>query len=152
MELDYFMSIPQREPALVKEFRDLYDYVFELGKHITLIYKRLENIEIRLKEISVELNESSTINQNEIVDIKEKMLTKSEFDDFIGGLKAKVEDTLPSLPESPLANFETSEPTSSQETEPTQEIEPTQETEPTSEEQQGGIFSWRRSNTSKYSG
>ena len=128
MEFDCFMSIPQREPALVKEFRDLYDYVFELGKHITLIYKRLEHIEIRLKEISVEFNESSTVNQKEIVDIKEKMFTKSEFDDFLGGLKAKVEDTLPLLPESQLANFETSELTSSQETEPTQEMEPIQET------------------------
>lgn len=158
MELDCFMSIPQREPALVKEFRDLYDYVFELGKHITLVYKRLENIEIRLKEISVEFNESSTVNQSEIVDIREKMFTKSEFDDFVGGLKAQVEDTLPSLPESPLTNFETSELTSGQKTEPTQETEPPQETEhtqeiePTSEEQPGGIFSWRRSSTSKDTG
>jgi len=143
MELDCYMSLPQQEPALVKEFRDLYNYVFELGRHITLIYKRLENIEIRLKEISVEFNESSTINRNEIVDIREKMFTKSEFDNFVGGLKAKVEETLPSLPESPPANFETSESTSRQET------EPTQESDPTSDEQQGGLFSWRRSNTSK---
>ena len=143
MELDCYMSIPQREPALVKEFRDLYDYVFELGRHISLIYKRLENIEIRLKEISVEFNDSSTINRNEIVDIREKMFTKSEFDNFVGGLKAKVEETLPSLPESPLANFETSESTSRQET------EPTQESDPTTDEQQGGLFSWRRSNSSK---
>ena len=137
------MSLPQREPALVKEFRDLYDYVFELGRHISLIYKRLENIETRLKEISVEFNESSTINRNEIVDIREKMFTKSEFDDFVGGLKAKVEETLPSLPESPRTNFETSKSTSMQET------ETTQEPDPMTDEQQGGLFSWRRSNTSK---
>ncbi len=137
------MSLPQREPALVKEFRDLYDYVFELGRHITLVYKRLENIEIRLKEISVEFNESSTINRNEIVDIREKMFTKSEFDDFVSGLKAKVEETLPSLPESPLDNFQTSESTSRQVT------EPTQESDPTTDEQQGGLFSWRRSDSSK---
>jgi len=143
MELDCYMSLPQQEPALVKEFRDLYNYVFELGRHITLIYKRLENIEIRLKEISVEFNESSTINQNEIVDIREKMFTKSEFDTFVGGLKAKVDEKLPSLPESPLANFETSESTSRQET------EPTHESDPTTDEQQGGLFGWRRSNSSK---
>jgi len=143
MELDYFMSIPQREPALVKEFRDLYDYVFELGRHITLVYKRLENIEIQLNEISVEFNESSTINRNEIVDIRERMFTKSEFNNFVGGLKAKVEETLPSLPVSSSANFETSELTSRQES------EPPLESDPSSEEQQRGIFSWRRSNTSQ---
>ena len=143
MELDCVMSIPQREPALVKEFRDLYDYVFELGRHITLVYKRLENIEIRLKEISEKFNESTTVNRNEIVDIKEKMFTKSEFDDFVGGLRAKVEETLPSLPQTQSDNFSTLESTSRQET------GSLQESNLSIEEQQGGIFHWRRSSTTK---
>jgi len=141
MELDCVMSIPQREPALVKEFRDLYDYVFELGRHITLVYKRLENIEIGLKEISEKFNESTTINRNEIVDIKEKMFTKSEFDDFIGGLRAKVEETLPSLPQTQSLNIETSELTLKQET------ESLEEPDVSIEERQGGVFNWRRSGT-----
>lgn len=135
------MSIPQREPALIKEFRDLYDYVFELGRHITLVYKRLENIEIGLKEISEKFNESTTINRNEIVDIKEKMFTKSEFDDFIGGLRAKVEETLPSLPQTQSLNIETSELTLKQET------ESLEEPDVSIEERQGGVFNWRRSGT-----
>ena len=135
------MSMPQREPALIKEFRDLYDYVFELGRHITLVYKRLENIEIGLKEISEKFNESTTINRNEIVDIKEKMFTKSEFDDFISGLRAKVEETLPSLPQTQSLNIETSELTLKQET------ESLEEPDVSIEERQGGVFNWRRSGT-----
>lgn len=142
-ELDRFMSIPQREPALVKEFRDLYDYVFELGRHVTLVYKRLENIEIRLKEISVKFNESTTENRDEIENMREKMFTRSEFDDFVGGLRAKVDEALPSLPESQPTTYESTEATS-------QQIEESQsQSEPSQEEQQGGIFSWRRSDTSK---
>ncbi len=135
------MSIPQREPALVKEFRDLYDYVFELGRHITLVYKRLENIEIRLTEISEKFNESTTVNRNEIDDIREKMFTKSEFDDFVGGLQAKVEETLPSLPQTQSTNLEISELTLKE------DIESSQESIASIEEQQGGIFNWRRSST-----
>jgi len=93
------MSEPLSEPTLVKEFRDLYTYVSELGQHVNRVYKRLENIEMQLKEISDKFNTSTTVNKNEIVDIQEQMLTKTAFDEFVGGLQTKVKEKLPSLPE-----------------------------------------------------
>jgi hypothetical protein len=93
------MSEPLSEPTLVKEFRDLYTYVAELGQHVNRVYKRLENIEIQLREISDKFNTSTTVNKTDIDDIQEKMLTKTEFDEFVGGLQTKVKEKLPSLPE-----------------------------------------------------
>lgn len=93
------MSEPLTEPTLVKEFRDLYTYVAELGQHVNRVYKRLESIEIQLKEISEKFNTSTSVNKNDINDIQENMFTKMEFDEFIGGLQTKVKEKLPSLPE-----------------------------------------------------
>jgi len=93
------MSEPLSEPTLVKEFRDLYTYVAELGQHVNRVYKRLESIEIQLREISEKFNASTTVNKNEIDDIQEHMLTKTEFDEFVGGLQTQIKEKLPSLPE-----------------------------------------------------
>lgn len=93
------MSEPLSEPTLVKEFRDLYTYVAELGQHVNRVYKRLESIEMQLREISENFNTSTTVNKNEIDDIQEQMLTKTEFDEFVGGLQTQVKEKLPSLPE-----------------------------------------------------
>ena len=38
------------EPKLIKEFRELYDYVRLMGEHINQIHNRLENIEKNIKD------------------------------------------------------------------------------------------------------
>lgn len=96
------LSEREREPALVRDFRELYDYVYKVGRYVNLIYKRMERIELQLKEISEILNERTTANRRDIADIQEKMLPKSEFKEFVNNLRAKVEEKLPSLPESTL--------------------------------------------------
>ena len=86
------------ELGLIKEFLKLHNYVSELGNQFIISYQRLERIEKQLKEMSVIFNESFAVNRKEIVDIKEKMFTKSDFDEFIVELQLKVEETLPPLP------------------------------------------------------
>jgi len=77
---------------------NLHAYVSELGRQFNLAFERLERIELQLKEMSVTFTESLTLNKNEIVDIREKMFTKIDFEDFITELQLKVEETLPPLP------------------------------------------------------
>jgi len=127
------MSTHGREPALLRDFRELYDYVYEVGRHVNLIYKRLERIETKLNEISERFDESTTVNRRDIVDIREKMLTRSEFDQFVDALKAKVEETLPSLPESTSITPEPSKLSAQPET--SEQSRPPQE-----EQQRRGIF------------
>jgi hypothetical protein len=88
------------ELGLIKEFLKLHKYVSELGNQFILSYQRIESIEKQLQKMSANFNESFAANRKEIVDIKEKMFTKTDFDEFIVELQLKVEETLPPLPTS----------------------------------------------------
>ena len=90
------MSAP--ELGLIKEFLKLHKYVSELGNQFILSYQRLESIEKQLQEMSANFNESFAANRKEIIDIKDKMFTKTDFEEFIVELQLKVEETLPPLP------------------------------------------------------
>jgi predicted nucleic acid-binding Zn-ribbon protein len=90
------MSTP--ELGLIKEFLKLHKYVTELGNQFILSYQRLESIEKQLQEMSANFNESFAANRKEIIDIKDKMFTKTDFEEFIVELQLKVEETLPPLP------------------------------------------------------
>jgi len=48
--------------------------------------------------MSTNFNESFAVNRKEIIDIKDKMFTKTDFEEFIVELQLKVEETLPPLP------------------------------------------------------
>ncbi len=86
------MSTQDREPVLIREFRELYKYVYDVGRYVNRIYERLGEIDTQLKEISDKFDERTAINSKDISEIQEKMLTKSEFDEFVDTLKAKVEE------------------------------------------------------------
>jgi len=98
-EMDENMSAQDREPILLREFRELYNYVYSVGRYVNLIYKRLEKIETMIEEVSKKFDERTALNSKDIAEILEKMLTKSEFNEFVDALRAKVEEKLPSLPE-----------------------------------------------------
>jgi len=83
----------------VREFRELYNYVYDVGKYVNLIYKRLEKMETMIDEISTKFDERTTANRGDIAEILEKMLTKSEFNEFVEALRGNIEEELPSLPE-----------------------------------------------------
>ena len=101
------MSTQNHEPALVREFREVYKYVYDVGKYVNIIYKRLEKIETQLKEISDKFDERTALNSKDISEIQEKMTTKSEFNEFVDALRTKVEEKLPSLPETSEVSKET---------------------------------------------
>ena len=96
MEIE--LSTQNREPALVREFRELYNYVYDVGKYVNLIYKRLEKIETMIEEVSLKFDERTTANRGDIAEILDKMLTKSEFNEFVEALQGNIEEKLPSLP------------------------------------------------------
>ena len=93
------MSTQDREPVFISEFRELYKYVYDVGLYVNRIYEHLGGIETQLKEISDKFDERTALNSKDISEIQEKMIAKSEFNEFVDVLSAKVEEKLPSLPE-----------------------------------------------------
>lgn len=88
----------ENEPNIIKEFRNLYDYVVLMGRHINGIHNRLEMIEENIKEINS--NHSNFVKENsaEMTIIKENMVNKYEFNNFIEKMKVSIGETLPPLP------------------------------------------------------
>ena len=104
------MSAQDREPTIVREFRELYNYAYDVGRYVNLIYKRLDKIETLIEEVSNKFDERTTANRRDIAEILENMLTKSEFNEFVVALRTKVEEKLPSLPEISETPKETVQP------------------------------------------
>jgi DNA anti-recombination protein RmuC len=92
------MKMADREPGIIKEFRELYEYVRLMGEHINQIHSRLEKIEKDMNEISSSHQNAITENAAELKNVKENMVNKYELDDFVEKLKASVGESLPSLP------------------------------------------------------
>lgn len=86
------------EPKIVKEFRELYDYVRLLGKHVNQVYSRLDKIEQTINELSSTHGDSIKESATQISIIQENMVNKNEFSEFIEKLKSSISETLPPLP------------------------------------------------------
>ena len=86
------------EPNIIKEFRNLYDYVVLMGRHINGIHSRLATIEESLKEISANHSEYVRENTAEMNIIKENMVDKDEFNSFVEKMKVSIGEELPPLP------------------------------------------------------
>jgi len=87
-----------REPGIIKEFRELYEYVRLMGEHINQIHTRLDKIDSNINEVSSSHRNAIRENTAEIREMRDKMVNKYELDDFIEKMKASVAETLPSLP------------------------------------------------------
>jgi DNA anti-recombination protein RmuC len=92
------MKMADREPGIIKEFRELYEYVRLMGEHINQIHSRLDKIERDMNEVSSSHRNAITENAVELKNVKERMINKYELDDFVEKLKASVGEELPSLP------------------------------------------------------
>ena len=77
------MSPSESEPSIANSFRELLDYVSNLGEHVNQIYTRLGKIEASVSKTKEDLEASITENKNALESIKETMITKSEFNDLI---------------------------------------------------------------------
>jgi len=86
------------EPPLIQEFRELYNYVILMGRHINEIHNRLTKIEESMKEISD--NHSTFVRENsaEMASIAENMVSKSEFNDLVDRMEKSMGEMLPPLP------------------------------------------------------
>ncbi len=102
-----------REPGIIREFRELYEYVRLMGEHINQIHARLERIERDMTEINASHRTAITQNAADLRTVKEQMINKYELDDFVEKLKASVGEALPSLPNlvtTPAAVVEKTDP------------------------------------------
>ena len=86
------------EPNIIKEFRNLYDYVVLMGRHINGIHSRLETIEESIKEINTSHSNFVKENATEMTIIRENMVDKNEFNSFVEKMKISIGEELPSLP------------------------------------------------------
>ena len=78
-----------------KSFRELLNYISSLGNHVNQIYDRLEKIESSIKETKEELESSITNNEKELKNIREIVVTKSEFNELIKKLYGPFEEFSP---------------------------------------------------------
>jgi hypothetical protein len=92
------MESTDQEPPIIKEFRELYDYVRLLGQHVKLIHNRLEQIETLVNEVNTTQNTSIQENSVEIANIREYMVHKVDLNEFKQKMKASLGEFYPSLP------------------------------------------------------
>jgi len=111
------MSLSESEPSIAKSFRELLDYVSNLGEHINQIYTRLGKIEASVSKTKENLEASITDNKNALESIKETMITKSEFNDLLQKINEPFTQFTP--PKAPVTSEEEpQEPYSTSEEEP----------------------------------
>jgi hypothetical protein len=92
------MESIDQEPPIIKEFRELYDYVRLLGQHVKLIHNRLEQVETLLTEINTNHSTSIQKNAEEIASVREHMARKVELNEIVQKMKASLGDIYPPLP------------------------------------------------------
>jgi len=94
------MSLQKSESSIVQSFRELLNYVSNLGENINQINDHLEKIEKNVSEIKEELETSILNNKNGLDGIKEVIITKSEFNELLEILNEPFEEfTPPKTPE-----------------------------------------------------
>ena len=91
------ISISNQE-LLLQRFHNLHDYLRLTGDHINQIYKRLDDIERKINEMTNEHKMLILANKNEIEKIKEIMIKKSEINGLLQELSSSISGLLPSLP------------------------------------------------------
>ena len=83
---------------LLQRFQDLHEYMRLMGEHINKIYKKIEDIESDINEMTNEHKMLIETNKNEIENVNEIMVTKSEINDLLQELTNSIGGLLPSLP------------------------------------------------------
>ena len=83
---------------LLQRFHDLHEYIRLMGEHINKIYKKIEDIESDINEMTNEHKMLIETNKNDIENVNEIMVTKSEINDLLQELTNSINGLLPSLP------------------------------------------------------
>ena len=86
------------EPKIIKEFRGLYEYVRLMGEHINQIHDRLDKLEKNIADIVLSQRNYALDNTREISNLRENMVNKNEFNEFMNKMKSSMGELLPTLP------------------------------------------------------
>jgi Na+/phosphate symporter len=81
-----------RDPPIVQEIRELYDYVRLLGQHVKLLHNRFEQIETLLTEVNSSHKTSIQENSIEIAKIREHVVQQVELNDVIQKMTVSFEE------------------------------------------------------------
>lgn len=81
-----------RDPPIVQEIRELYDYVRLLGQHVKLLHNRFEQIETLLTEIDSSHKTSIQENSMAITKIREHVAQQVELNDVIQKMTVSLEE------------------------------------------------------------
>lgn len=83
-------TIPEKEPAIIHEFRTLYEYVRLMGDQVNQIYSRIDRIEHNVNALNERSHGDITTNFRDLARIKEIMVKKKEVIVFFERLAASV--------------------------------------------------------------
>ena len=83
-------TIPGKEPAIIHEFRTLYEYVRLMGDQVNQIYSRIDRIENNVNDLNERGHGDIRQNFRDLARIKEIMVKKKEVIDFFERLAASV--------------------------------------------------------------
>lgn len=84
---------------LLKQFRDLHQYVFRIGEHISQIHTHLDKIDRTIDDMKNEHKVVIETNKSELEKIKEMIVSKSEVNRLLQELNNSFKGSLPELPE-----------------------------------------------------
>jgi hypothetical protein len=93
-------TIPDKEPAIINEFRMLYDYVRLMGDQVNQIYSRIDRLENGISVLNERSHGEIRANFRDLVRIKELVMSMKEVTAFFESLAASVLP-LPELREIP---------------------------------------------------
>jgi peptidoglycan hydrolase CwlO-like protein len=85
----------------MSQISELEDYIKRMGEHINLIYKRLEEIEGKINAVSGDVNglkAATETNKVDISNIRENMVSRPDFDDFVKRLTDSFKELFPPIP------------------------------------------------------
>ena len=87
-----------REPGIIKEFRELYEYVRLMGEHINQIHSRLDQLERNISEMKSTHAAYIETNRTGLEDVKKVIASKAEVNGLFQELNNSLSGSLPSLP------------------------------------------------------
>ena len=81
-------TTPDKEPAIIHEFRILYDYVRLMGDQVNQLYARIERIEHRIEALNERLGGNVQTHLRDLQRIREIMVRKGEIEALLERLAA----------------------------------------------------------------
>lgn len=79
------LTLPDQEPAIIREFRMLYEYVRLMGDQVNRMYVRIERLETKIRDLTERSQRDLCTNARELAHLKDIMVKKEEITFFLTG-------------------------------------------------------------------